>query len=116
MVSRNVLSAVLSVATLSGLFLRTAHAGDLRIALPRHSITTPVQQLNRDGVEAINKHHVDQAKKLFYKAYLLDPNDPFTLNNLGYISELEGEVDRAQRFYTLARERSFNALVDRSNK
>jgi len=107
---------VLSAAMLGGLFLQNAQAGDLRIAVPRRATTTPVQQLNRDGVEAINRHHVDRAKKLFYQAYLLDPNDPFTLNNLGYISELEGSIDRAQKFYALAREQSYSAVVDRASK
>ena len=101
---------------IGGLFLQTAQAGDLRIALPKGSTTTPVQQLNRDGVEAINKHNVAKAKKLFYQAYLLDPDDPFTLNNLGYISELEGAGDRAQKFYALAREQSVGAVVDKSSK
>ena len=91
MFARYVLSATLIFATMIGEpFLQTAQAGDLRIALPKRATTTPVQQLNREGVKAVNKHHVDKAKKLFYQAYLLDPDDPFTLNNLGYISELEG--------------------------
>ena len=101
---------------IGGLLLQTAQAGDLRIPLPKGATTTPVQQLNREGVEAVNKHRVDKAKKLFYQAYLLDPDDPFTLNNLGYIAELEGLGDRAQRFYALAQERSFGAVVDRSSK
>jgi Flp pilus assembly protein TadD len=109
-------SVLFCAVILIGLFPHNAQAGDIRIGLPKHAITTPVQQLNREGVEAINKHQVDKAKRLFYRAYLLDPNDPFTLNNLGYVSELEGEVDRAQRFYTLAREQSFGAVVDQSNK
>jgi Flp pilus assembly protein TadD len=109
-------SAVISAGIIGGLFLQTAQAGDLRIPLPKRGITTPVQQLNREGVEAINKRHVDKAKRLFYQAYLLDPDDPFTLNNLGYISELEGSADRAQRFYDLAREQSLGAVVERSNK
>jgi Flp pilus assembly protein TadD len=115
--SRYVLSAVASSAVMiGGLFLQTAQAGDLRITLPKGSTTTPVQQLNREGVEAINKHNVAKAKKLFYQAYLLDPDDPFTLNNLGYISELEGSGDRAQKFYALAREQSVGAVVDQSSK
>src|SRR6266849_2939661 len=115
--SRYVLSAaMISAVMIGGLSLQTAQAGDLRIALPKRPTTTPVQQLNREGVEAINKHHLEKAKKLFYQAYLLDPDDPFTLNNLGYISELEGSGDRAQRFYALAREQSFGAVVDRSSK
>src|SRR5947209_14314517 len=67
-----------------------AHAQELRLPLPKKSKFTPVQQLNRDGVAALKKHDISKAKRLFYKAYLIDPNDPFTLNNLGYVSELEG--------------------------
>lgn len=90
------------------------HAQNLRITIPKRTKPTPVQKLNQDGVKAINKHKYDDAKKLFYKAYLLDPNDPFTLNNLGYIAELDGDVERAQRFYELAREQNSDALVARS--
>src|SRR2546427_1123581 len=91
-------------------------AGDLRITLPKRSNPTPVQALNQQGVNEVRKHHLEKAEKLFYQAYLLDPDDPFTLNNLGYISELEGAIDRSQRFYALARGRSYDALVDRSSK
>src|SRR5256885_4239927 len=91
------------------------HAADLRLKLPKRSKPTPVQQYNRDGVKAIEKRDYRKAKQLFYKAYLLDPNDPFTLNNLGYISELEGDVDRAARFYDLSAENSSDALVDKSS-
>lgn len=86
----------------------------LRIPLPKKSKYTPVQRLNRDGVEALKKHNVEHAKRLFYRAYLLDPSDPFTLNNLGYISELEGDSDRAQRFYDQAQANTSAAIVDKS--
>jgi Flp pilus assembly protein TadD len=92
-----------------------AHAKDLRITIPKRTKPTPVQQLNRDGVRAVERHQYDKAKKLFYKAYLIDPNDPFTLNNLGYVSELEGDVERAQRYYDLASQQESDALVDASN-
>ena len=91
-----------------------ASAGDIKITIPRHSKLTPVQRLNREGVEAIRQHKYSKAESLFYKAYLLDPDDPFTLNNLGYISEMQGEIDRAQRFYSLAAEQSSDAVIDRS--
>jgi len=96
-----------------------ARAGDLRITLPRRSKLTPVQRLNREGVEAVQKRHYDKAEALFYKAYLFDPSDPFTLNNLGYISELQGQLDRAQNFYKLAAENSarlVTAIVARLGK
>src|SRR5579862_8748033 len=82
---------------------QVAHAGDLKIVIPRRSKLTPVQRLNREGVEAVRKHKYAKAEQLFYKAYLYDPGDAFTLNNLGYISEMKGDLDRAERFYALAR-------------
>jgi Flp pilus assembly protein TadD len=96
--------SVLAIAT-------GAHAGDLRIKIPKRSKPTPVQKLNQDGVKAVQKHDYEKAKRLFYKAYLVDPNDPFTLNNLGYIAELEGEIERAQRYYALAAEQPSAAEV-----
>jgi Flp pilus assembly protein TadD len=89
-----------------------AGAGDLTIMIPRRSKLTPVQRLNREGVEALQKHKYAKAEQLFYKAYLFDPEDPFTLNNLGYISELNGQVDRAARYYALAAAQSSDAVVD----
>jgi Flp pilus assembly protein TadD len=85
---------------------------DLHITLPKRTKPTPVQKLNRDGVKEIQKHNYEKAKKLFYKAYLIDPDDPFTLNNLGYISELEGNIDRAERYYALAADHTSDAQID----
>lgn len=85
------------------------------IKIPRRSELTPVQRLNRRGVEAIKKHDYKNAESLFYKAYLYDPADPFTLNNLGFVSELEGDLDRAQKFYGLAAEQGSNATIDFSS-
>ena len=84
------------------LLVSMANAGGLRITIPKRSSATPVQKLNREGVREVQRHHLDRAEKLFYRAYLIDPDDPFTLNNLGYISELQGKIDRAQRYYQLA--------------
>ncbi len=92
-----------------------AQAGDLKITLPKRSHPTPVQRLNQDGVEAIRKHSYEKAEALFYRAYLLDPDDPFTLNNLGYVSELNGQVERAQRFYALAAQQPTDAVIDRAS-
>lgn len=89
-----------------------ASAKDIKITLPKRSSLTPVQRLNREGVEALRKHNYEKAESLFYRAYLFDPNDPFTLSNLGYISELKGLVDRAQRFYALASQDSTDATID----
>ncbi len=91
-------------------------AQDLHITIPRRSQLTPVQKLNREGVEAVNKRKYEKAEGLFYKAYLFDPADPFTLNNLGYVSELQGQVDRAEKFYAEATEQECNAIIDQTSQ
>lgn len=92
-----------------------ADRGTIAITIPLHGRLSLVQRLNRDGVELVKKHQFDKAEALFLKAYLYDPADPFTLNNLGYIAELQGQLDRAQRFYELAAEQSCNAVIDQSS-
>lgn len=96
------------------LCLPTLPAQVIKVTLPRPSTLTPVQRLNREGVEAVVKHHYEAAESLFNKAYLFDPTDPFTLTNLGYISELQGQSDRAESFYRLAQEQGCYATIDLS--
>ena len=109
------------LAALLGIILavapRPATAEDraVRISLPKHGKLTPVQSLNRDGVEAVRKGKLEKAESLFYKAYLFDPDDPFTLNNLGYISELNGDIERAHRFYDLASQQETEATIDQAS-
>jgi Flp pilus assembly protein TadD len=104
-----------AVGALVWLAVSCAHAGDLHIKIPRRSELTPVQKLNRDGVDAVVGHQYDKAEGLFYKAYLYDPADPFTLNNLGYVAELQGQIERAQMFYKLAAEQGCGAIIARSD-
>ncbi len=104
-----------AIAVITGSGFQIAWARDIRVTLPKRSHLTPVQRLNREGVEAIRKHNYEKAEGLFYKAYLYDAADPFTLNNLGYISELEGKLTRAQKFYALASEQDSDARIDISN-
>jgi Flp pilus assembly protein TadD len=108
------LKQFLPCAVVCGALLASASAGDFRINLPKRTKPTPVQALNRDGVRAVQKHDYEKAKRLFYRAYLLDPDDPFTLNNLGYMAELDGDVERAQRFYDLSKQMDSDALVDKA--
>ena len=106
---------LVGLAFILGLGLQSSWAKDLKIAIPLHSELTPVQRLNRQGVEAVKRHQYTKAEALFEKAYLYDPSDPFTLNNLGYISELQGKLDRAETFYKLSSEQRCNANIDLSS-
>lgn len=106
--------AAICVAIFVGLS-PAARAGEIKITLPKRSHLTPVQKLNQMGVKDVAKHRYEKAEALFYRAYLLDPDDPFTLNNLGYISELQGQVDRALNFYKLAGEQATEAVIARAS-
>ncbi len=103
-----------SVAFIS-LGVQPSLARDLRITIPKHTEATPVQRLNREGVDAVRRQQYEKAEALFLKAYLFDPADPFTLNNLGYIAELQGQLDRALNFYKLASQQGSEASIARSN-
>lgn len=104
-----------ALVLITGTGFHRAWGKDIRITIPKHSELTPVQRLNREGVDAVRKHQYEKAEAFFYKAYLYDAADPFTLNNLGYISELQGKLDRAQKFYKLASEQGSTARIDLSN-
>ncbi len=106
--------AIIGAMVMAGLAAQ-ARAGDLKITLPKRSHLTPVQRLNREGVEAIQKQQYEKAETLFYQAYLFDPADPFTLYNLGYVSELKGQLERAQKLYGLASEQATDAVIDRTS-
>jgi len=92
-----------------------ALAKDIKVTIPKRSHLTPVQRLNREGVDAVEKHNYEKAETLFYQAYLFDPADPFTLYNLGYVSELKGQLERAQKLYGLASEQATDAVIDRTS-
>lgn len=84
------------------LSVNSTQAADIHVKIPKRTKPTPVQRLNQEGVKALEKNDINLAKRDFYRAYLYDPDDPFTLNNLGYIAELNGEIEKAQKFYELA--------------
>lgn len=109
------LTRVLFAALLIAACAKLVAAKDLKITIPKRSQLTPVQRLNREGVEAVNKRNFKKARELFYKAYLYDPGNPFTLNNLGYVSEFEGQVERAQQFYAMAVAQSTEARIDKAS-
>jgi Flp pilus assembly protein TadD len=61
-----------------------------------------VAELNLRGVSAINRNELREANQDFRKAYSIDPNNAFAMNNIGYVSEIEGDRETAQFFYDSA--------------
>jgi len=62
------------------------------------------------GVFEANQNNWDAARQDFLKAYSLDPNSAFTLNNRGFIAEQDGDLESAQYFYSKA-QRAENAAA-----
>lgn len=55
------------------------------------------------GVSATNRNDWPIAREAFLKAYSLDPDSAFSINNRGYLSEREGDLETAEFFYDKAR-------------
>jgi tetratricopeptide (TPR) repeat protein len=69
-------------------------------------------RLNLRGVAALNDNHPSAAREFFLQAYQRDPSNAFTLNNLGYVSEMAGDQESAEMYYEAARSgRDANAKV-----
>ena len=51
------------------------------------------------GVAAINHNHPQTARQNFLEALKLDSNNAFALNNMGYLSEMEGDQETADSYY-----------------
>ena len=64
--------------------------------------STQVARLNLRGVSALNRNDKRTARQYFEQAYKLDPRDAFTLNNMGYVAEMDGDRETAQFFYDKA--------------
>ena len=71
--------------------------------LTENSVEAKVGRLNLQGVLAINRNDRKEAAEDFLRAYQIDPSNAFALNNLGYLSEMYGDLETAQIFYDRAR-------------
>jgi Flp pilus assembly protein TadD len=80
-------------------------------------IQDKVARLNLQGVSALNRNDSQAARGFFEQAYRLDPRNAFTLNNMGYVAEMDGDHETADQFYAAAREaRDANARVTLANR
>ena len=52
---------------------------------------------------ALNDNHPSVAREFFLQAYHQDAQNAFTLNNLGYVAEMEGDRESAEMYYAAAR-------------
>jgi Flp pilus assembly protein TadD len=79
------------------------NARNLRSRLDtQRTVELRLAELNLRGVSAVNRNDLAGAAQDFRSAYELDPNNAFALNNIGYLSEIEGDRETAQFFYDKA--------------
>jgi tetratricopeptide (TPR) repeat protein len=62
-------------------------------------IGAKVARLDLRGVSAMNRNERKRARDYFQQAYKLDPSNSFTINNMGYLAELEGDKETAEYYY-----------------
>jgi Flp pilus assembly protein TadD len=60
--------------------------------------------LTARGIFAANENNWLAAKQDFLHAYSLNPSSAFSLNNRGYVAEMDGDLETAQFFYEKARQ------------
>jgi tetratricopeptide (TPR) repeat protein len=66
-------------------------------------VEAQAQMYTIHGVFEVNQNDWASARKDFLRAYSLDPSSAFTLNNLGYVSEKDGDLESAQFYYEKAK-------------
>jgi len=70
----------------------------------RENTDEKVAHLNLRGVSALNRNDPQAARRYIEQAYKLNPSDAFTLNNMGYLAELDGDRETADDYYARARQ------------
>ena len=68
------------------------------------TLESRVAILNFRGVSAMNRNDRRTGRELIQQAYKLDPEDAFTLNNMGYLAEMDGDRETADYYYLRARD------------
>jgi Flp pilus assembly protein TadD len=61
-----------------------------------------VNRLNVQAIGLLERDRVFEAEAVLNKALTVEPTNPFTLNNLGYTKEKEGELEQAVQLYEKA--------------
>jgi len=52
----------------------------------------------------MDEGRVSEAQAILQRALAWDPRNPYTLNNMGVVQEMEGDFDQALKYYTAVAE------------
>jgi tetratricopeptide (TPR) repeat protein len=73
--------------------------------------TTPVQQQLADGIKAYRDGDLQTYIQYTKRAHEMDPKDPFVINDMGVVYELEGNKDEAITHYREAYETAGDRVI-----
>src|SRR5437762_874656 len=97
-----IIAPFLTAALLVAGLCRSGDAQDLRITIPKRTNATPVQKINRGNIQAmtlLQQGRNQEAEDVLRETLKLDPRNPFTLNNLAFAMEGQGDLESALRYY-----------------
>src|SRR5262245_59828256 len=61
-----------------------------------------VSRMNVNAIGLLEKDRSLDAQRMLERALALEPNNPFTINNLGFVMEKQGELQKALSYYNRA--------------
>jgi Tfp pilus assembly protein PilF len=73
------------------------------------------QRLLGQAVDSLKQGDTARYKEIVQKAYADDPNDPFVINNMGLVAEMDGNTHQAKEYYWLAWQRADSLTVLTTN-
>ncbi len=75
-----------------------------------------VTRQESEGIDHLVQGDVEEFKADIRDAYSQAPDDPFVMNNMGVVYELEGDLQRAREMYGKAVENAGERRVTKSSK
>ena len=63
-----------------------------------------VNRMNFEAIRLLSQDRAAEAEGVLQQALALDPHNTFTLNNMGYVAELNGDRESADFYYAKAKQ------------
>lgn len=73
-------------------------------------------RIQSDAIDYYVDGDIEAYKKDIRDAYEKDPDDPYAMNNMGVLYELEGDIPKAKEMYTKAIDHAGDRTVRKSSR
>jgi len=75
-----------------------------------------VARIESDAIDYYVAGDIESYKKDIRDAYERDPDDPYAMNNMGVLYELEGDIQQAKEMYSKAADHAGERTVRKSSR